>query len=84
MEGHKAWLKAGFKDDVFLMAGSLQPSSGGGIMAYNTSLADLENRVNDDPFVRENVVTAEILEITPSLTDDRLNFYWLKPENRCP
>jgi len=74
MEGHKEWIKRGFDDGVFLLAGSLQPNLGGGIVAQNTSLSDLQSRVNDDPFVAENVVSAEILEITPSKTDDRLKF----------
>lgn len=74
MEGHKEWIKRGFDDGVFLLAGSLQPKRGGGIVAHNTSLPDLESRVNDDPFVAENVVSAQILEITPSKTDERLNF----------
>ena len=74
MEGHKAWIKRGFDDDVFLLVGSLQPDSGGGIVAHNTSLPDLQSRVNGDPFVAENVVSAEILEITPSKADGRLNF----------
>ncbi len=74
MEGHKEWIKRGFDDGVFLLAGSLQPKLGGGIVAHNTSLSDIQNRVNDDPFVAENVVSAEILEITPSKTDQRLNF----------
>jgi uncharacterized protein YciI len=56
------------------MVGSLQPNQGGGIMAHNISLEDLQNRVNDDPFVAENIVTAEILEITPAKTDKRLGF----------
>jgi hypothetical protein len=30
--------------------------------------------VNGDPFVAEGVVTAEILEITPSKADARLDF----------
>ena len=30
MEGHKAWIKRGFDDGVFLLVGSLQPNSGGG------------------------------------------------------
>lgn len=72
MEGHNAWIKRGFDDGVFLLAGSLQPKLGGGIMAHNASLQDLQSRVNDDPFVRENVVSAEILEITPSKVDERL------------
>lgn len=74
MEGHNDWIKRGFDDGVFLMVGSLQPNLGGGIVAHNTSLSDLQARVSDDPFVAENVVTAEILEITPSRTDERLKF----------
>ena len=74
MEGHKDWLKRGFDDGVFLLAGSLQPNRGGGIVAHNTSLPDLQRRVNNDPFVVENVVTAEILEVTPSKADARLQF----------
>ena len=72
MEGHKEWLKRGFDDGVFLLAGSLQPNLGGGIVANNTSMPDLQSRVNDDPFVAENVVSAEIIEITPSKIDERL------------
>lgn len=74
MDGHKEWLKRGFDDGVFLVAGSLQPSLGGGVLAHNTSLADLQGRVNGDPFVAEGVVSAEILEIAPSKADARLNF----------
>ena len=78
MDGHKAWLKHGFDDGVFLLAGSLQPNLGGGILAQAASLPDLQRRVSDDPFVAENVVTAEIVEIAPSRADDRLSF--LVPE----
>ena len=74
MEGHKEWIKRGFDAGVFLLAGSLPPNLGGGIVAHNTSLPDLQGRVNDDPFVIENVVAAEIFEISPSKTDARLNF----------
>ena len=74
MEGHNEWVKRGFEDGVFLLVGSLQPKLGGGIIAHNTSLADLQVRVNGDPFVVENVVSAEILEITPSKADERLQF----------
>jgi uncharacterized protein YciI len=74
MEGHNEWIKRGFNDGVFLVVGSLQPNLGGGIVAHNTTLSDLQSRVNNDPFVAENVVSAEILEITPSKTDERLQF----------
>lgn len=74
MEGHKEWIRRGFADGVFLVAGSLQPNLGGGIVAHNTSLPDLRSRVKDDPFVAEGVVSAEIIELTPSRTDERLAF----------
>ncbi len=74
MEGHKEWIKRGFDDGVFLLVGSLQPNLGGGVVAHNTSLSDLQSRVNTDPFVAEKVVKAEILEITPSKADAQLNF----------
>ena len=74
MEGHNEWIQRGFKDGVFLLAGSLQPSLGGSVIAHNTSLPELQERVKNDPFVAEKIVSAEILEIDPKKTDDRLNF----------
>lgn len=74
MDGHNEWIKRGFDDGVFLLVGGLQSKLGGGIVAHNTTLAELQARVNGDPFVVENVVSAEILEITPSKTDERLQF----------
>jgi len=74
LEGHKEWIKRGFDDGVFLLAGSLAPNLGGGIVAHKTSLKDLQSRVSSDPFVVEDVVQPEILEITPSRADARLNF----------
>ena len=74
MDGHNAWLKRGFDDGVFMLAGSLQPGLGGGVLARNVSLAELEARVAEDPFVAENVVSAEILQITPARADQHMQF----------
>ncbi len=74
MEGHKAWIQRGMEDGVFLVVGSLQPNAGGAILAHGISLAELQARVNEDPFVEENVVSAEILEMTPTRADERLGF----------
>ncbi|MDH3265605.1 MAG: hypothetical protein OEM25_01455 [Gammaproteobacteria bacterium] len=74
LPGHKKWISSGFADGVFLLAGSLQPNLGGAILAHNTSLSDLQGRVNDDPFVAEQVVTAEIVEVGPARVDERLQF----------
>lgn len=74
MPGHNAWLKQGFDEGVFLLAGSLQPGMGGAVIAHNISLYELQRRVEKDPFVAENIVKAEIIEITPGKTDERLAF----------
>jgi uncharacterized protein YciI len=74
MEGHNAWIKRGFDDGVFLLTGSLQPKLGGAILAHNTSLPDLQLRMKDDPFVAHDIVSADILEITPGQSDARVAF----------
>ncbi len=74
MEGHTAWIAKGVADGVFLVAGRLQPEQGGAILAHGESNEALNARVADDPFVKERVVTAEILEVTPAITDQRLDF----------
>jgi len=74
MQGHNDWIKRGFDESVFLVVGSLQPNKGGCIIAHNTSLDKLQQRVKEDPFVAENIVTSEILEISANQVDDRLNF----------
>lgn len=74
MDAHNAWIKQGFDEGVFLVVGSIEPSQGGSVIAHNVSRAEIEQLVSADPFVSENVVTAEIIEISPKKTDERLNF----------
>ncbi|AXO16522.1 YciI family protein [Thalassospira indica] len=74
MDAHKAWIKQGFDDGVFLMVGSLQPNMGGAVLAHGVSRDEIETRVNADPFVVEGIVSAEILEISPARADQRLDF----------
>ena len=74
MEGHNQWIKRGFEDGVFLLAGSLQSGIGGTVIAKGLTLEELQDRVNEDPFVTQNIVTSEILEISLKKADERLQF----------
>ncbi|WP_372574490.1 YciI family protein [Ruegeria jejuensis] len=74
MDGHRDWLKQGFDEGVFLLAGSLKQAQGGGILAQAGSREEIAARVQADPFVAADVVTAEILELDPARADDRLSF----------
>ena len=74
MQGHNDWIKAGFDAGVFLLVGKLQPGLGGAIVANNCSLAQLQQRIGQDPFVVNAVVSVEILEISPVKAEQRLAF----------
>lgn len=74
MDGHNAWLKRGFDDGVFVLAGSLPPRLGGGILAHGISRMELDARLAEDPFVAEGIVSAEVTELAPAKADPRLDF----------
>lgn len=72
MSEHNDWIRTGFEEGVFLLAGRLQPDLGGAIVARRETLSDLKRRVDRDPFVAQGVVSVEILEVTPGRVDERL------------
>ena len=74
MEDHKSWIKRGFENDLFVAAGSLASGQGGVILAPNAERKHLEDFIRTDPFVQHGVVTPEIIEISLSRTDPRLDF----------
>lgn len=74
VEGHKAWLKRGFDEGAFLAAGMLGEGAGGAILTGKSERAEIEARVAEDPFVVEKIVSAEILDWAPAMTDARLSF----------
>ena len=74
MDAHNAWLKRGFDEEAFVLAGSMKPGPGGAIVARGDSREAVEARVAEDPFVANDVATAEIIEIEPAMTDARLQF----------
>jgi uncharacterized protein YciI len=81
LDGHNAWLEQGFNDGVFLLSGSQRTRPGGAILAHDTSLAALQRRIDADPFVAQQVVTADIIEIAPSRADDQLRFLLEQPSS---
>jgi hypothetical protein len=74
MDGHNDWIRQGIDDAVFLLTGSVAGGQGGAIIAYGLTRADLESRLEADPFVAERIVTPEVIEIQPSAADQRLAF----------
>ncbi len=73
MSDHVAWLTKGFEDGIFHLAGNLSPMEGGGIIAHGITREELEELVNDDPFVKHDVVEAEYIEISASRVSDQFS-----------
>lgn len=74
MASHNAWIARGIDEGVFLIIGSLQPALGGAVVAHGIGRAELEARIAEDPFVANDVVKAEVFELSPAKTDPRLAF----------
>jgi len=74
MQAHNDWITEHVNSGVFLMVGTLEPKQGGCILANTENRETIEAIITQDPFVTENIVTAEILEISPSKVNERLNF----------
>ena len=74
MADHNAWLKQGFDDGIFQLAGSIEPGQGGAILASNVSGEALAARVESDPFVAEDVVSPEIMEVSPKKAVENLRY----------
>lgn len=74
MPAHNEWIAQGFEDGIFQCVGSLTPEGGGAILATGESREEIERRVNADPFVKHNVVVAQIAEVDVKKTTPALDF----------
>ncbi len=74
MASHNAWIARGLADGVFLLVGALPPGLGGALVASGLGRPELDARLAEDPFVANEVVTVEVIEVSPVKADPRLSF----------
>ncbi len=74
MQRHLDWIASGINDNIFLLAGSLAAGKGGCILAHNTTKEALIQQVGLDPFVEHNIVSAEVIEVEPKMSNEKLQF----------
>ncbi|MBW4331533.1 hypothetical protein KY084_11705 [Stakelama sp. CBK3Z-3] len=65
MGAHVEWLKKGFGEGVFLIAGRKDPRTGGVIVVRGTK-DRVEALARTDPFVESGVATAEVIAFNAS------------------
>ena len=61
LEGHKAWLKAGYDDGIFVASGAKRPRTGGVILA-RCRRETLDAKLAADPFGRAGVAEYDVTE----------------------
>lgn len=74
VKAHTEWVDARYAEGVFVASGPLIPRTGGAILAHGLSRDALVTLLASDPFVINNVIKTEILEVAVRATDERLAF----------
>lgn len=74
LENHVLYLKEQYKAGNFLVSGRRVPRSGGVILAKMNNKNELEDLLNQDPFKQNNLADYEIIEFSPTMTCEKLNF----------
>lgn len=74
IEGHKAWIRKAFDEDVLFYVGGRRKGGGNAMIANGLSHEELSARVDQNPLVANGVVSAEIIELDTTLSDPRMAF----------
>ena len=67
LDGHKAWLVANVRTERILLAGPLEPRTGGLILATCADQDELDAMMARDPFIAHGVATYTSHACTPAL-----------------
>ena len=66
LAAHHDWIRQGVDDEAFLLVGSLSGGQGGAIIAHGVARADIDKRLEADPFVAERIVAPRSSRSTPA------------------
>lgn len=66
LEAHRSYLMRYYEQGDFLLSGAQKPRVGGVILARAENRTQIENIVQNDPFLREGVAQYNIVECLPS------------------
>lgn len=71
---HIEYLKENYKKENFIISGRRTPRTGGIIMSDLPDRTELEKILAEDPFSKNNAADYEIIDLTVSMTSEKLNF----------
>jgi uncharacterized protein YciI len=73
-EAHRAWLRQNYAAGTFLISGRQRSGTGGFILAAAMERGQLDSILADDPFRQNDLADYEIVEVGPTMADERLSF----------
>ncbi|WP_299770974.1 hypothetical protein [uncultured Pseudoteredinibacter sp.] len=74
MSSHNDWITKGISEGKVLIVGGLESGNGGCIIARSSDRPSLDEFIQKDPFIENDIVSSEVIEFTPSLSSEGLNF----------
>src|SRR5260370_26061497 len=74
VDAHRAWLGKNYADGTFLVSGRQRSGAGGFILAAAVERGQLDATLANDPFGQNDLADYEIIEVAPSMADERLSF----------
>ena len=66
---HFDFIQKNIDAEKFIAGGRQNPPTGGLILAYNVTKAELEKILKEDPYYKNNLIETVITEFTPALLD---------------
>lgn len=66
MTAHVKFLQVCYKNDIFITSGRKVPRTGGIILAHGKSKAEIEQIMNEDPFIKNKLAEYTITEFLTS------------------
>ena len=66
LDAHSRYIESAYQRGAFLLSGRKDPWTGGIIFAQAASLDDLQSLIAEDPFLKAEVATYEIIEFRPT------------------
>lgn len=72
VDAHLDWLKQCYDRGIFLLSGRREPRQGGFILAHGVRRPELDEILAQDPFHKAAVAEYDVIEVLPSLADERL------------
>jgi uncharacterized protein YciI len=71
---HREWLKQNYAAGNFLISARQRPGVGGFILVAAIDRSRLDAILAEDPFGKNGVTDYEVIEVAPTMADERLAF----------